>query len=59
VVNTLPVRVMGCVLNGITMTGVYQYYSYDREYSAQDEETAARFADGVSTREQVLPRGRS
>jgi tyrosine-protein kinase Etk/Wzc len=37
VVDTLPVRVMGAVLNGIKLTGAYQYYSYYQEYAAQDE----------------------
>lgn len=42
VVDTLPVRVMGAVLNGIKMTGVYQYYSYYQDYAAHDEEPVAR-----------------
>ncbi len=37
IVDTLPVRVMGAVLNGIKLTGVYQYYSYYQEYASEDE----------------------
>ena len=39
VVDTLPVRVMGAVLNGIKMTGVYQYYAYYQDYAATDDES--------------------
>jgi polysaccharide biosynthesis transport protein len=38
VLNTLPVRVIGCVLNGIKLDGVYEYYSYYQDYAAYDEE---------------------
>ena len=37
VVDTLPVRVMGAILNGIELKGAYQYYSYYQEYEAKDE----------------------
>lgn len=37
-VDTLPIRVMGAILNGIEMTGVYQYYSYYQDYAAEDEQ---------------------
>ena len=37
-VDTLPIRVMGAILNGIKMTGVYQYYSYYQDYAAEDEQ---------------------
>lgn len=46
VVETLPVRVMGAILNGIQLTGVYQYYSYYQDYAAQDEEPVARLVEG-------------
>jgi polysaccharide biosynthesis transport protein len=36
--ETLPVRVLGGVLNGIEMTGQYQYYSYYLDYEARDED---------------------
>lgn len=36
--ETLPVRVLGGVLNGIQMTGQYEYYSYYLDYAAKDEE---------------------
>lgn len=57
VVDTLPVRVMGAVLNGITLAGVYQYYSYYQEYAATDEESVARLADGRE-QGQMLPGGK-
>jgi capsular exopolysaccharide synthesis family protein len=44
VVDTLPVRVMGAILNGIKLTGVYQYYSYYQDYAAQDEEIETRIS---------------
>lgn len=37
-VDTLPIRVLGSVLNGIKMSGVYQYYSYYLDYDAKDED---------------------
>lgn len=46
VVDTLPVRVMGAVLNGIKLTGVYEYYSYYQEYAARDEEPVPQVTDG-------------
>ena len=46
VVDTLPVRVMGAVLNGIKLTGVYQYYSYYSDYAATDEESTPRLSSG-------------
>jgi hypothetical protein len=36
VVDSLPVTVMGAVLNRIALTGPYRYYSYYQEYAAQD-----------------------
>jgi Mrp family chromosome partitioning ATPase len=36
--ETLPVRVLGGVLNGIEMSGQYQYYSYYLDYEARDED---------------------
>jgi capsular exopolysaccharide synthesis family protein len=59
VVDTLPVRVMGAVLNGIELTGVYQYYSYYQEYAAKDEEPLARIASGEISSEAALPNGKS
>ena len=49
VMDTLPVRVMGAVLNSVKLTGQYQYYSYYQDYAAQDEEPVARIAS-VDTR---------
>ncbi len=36
--ETLPVRILGGVLNSIKMTGQYQYYSYYLDYAAKDED---------------------
>lgn len=47
-IDTLPVRVMGAVLNGIKLTGAYQYYSYYQDYAAEDEVPTARIAPGPS-----------
>ena len=35
-VDRLPIYVPGAVLNGITPTGIYEYYSYDYGYAAND-----------------------
>lgn len=53
VVDTLPVRVMGTVLNGIKLSGVYQYYSYYQDYEAYDAEPEARIASGSARGELV------
>lgn len=47
VVDTLPIRVMGAVLNGVELTGAYKYYSYYQEYAADDEPQPARITDGA------------
>lgn len=58
VVDTLPVRVMGAILNGIKLDGVYQYYSYYQGYAAEDEEQDLRITDGeVSKVPAVVTRG--
>lgn len=44
--RTLPIRIMGAVLNGIELKGVYEYYSYYQNYAAKDEEPVARITDG-------------
>jgi polysaccharide biosynthesis transport protein len=36
-VDRLPIRVLGAVLNAVPATGLYRYYSYIPGYSAQDE----------------------
>ncbi len=59
VVDTLPVRVMGAVLNGIKMTGAYQYYSYYQDYAAKDEEPVGKLSSGKEVKGQALPGGRS
>ena len=49
VVDTLPIRVMGAVLNGIELSGAYQYYSYYQEYAAKDEGVAGELVAGPSS----------
>lgn len=49
-VDTLPIRVMGAVLNGIKMSGAYQYYSYYQDYAAEDEAPAPRLNKGSDKR---------
>jgi polysaccharide biosynthesis transport protein len=41
VLDNLPVRVIGAVLNEIDTEGAYQYYSYDPEYAMVEESEAA------------------
>lgn len=36
--ETLPIRVLGGVLNSVKMSGEYEYYSYYLDYAARDEE---------------------
>ena len=37
-IETLPIRVLGGVLNSVKMAGEYEYYSYYLDYEARDEE---------------------
>lgn len=53
VVDTLPVRVMGAILNGIELAGAYQYYSYYQEYAAKDEPAVGKLSDGRISGKQV------
>lgn len=46
IVDTLPVRVMGTVLNSIKLSGAYQYYSYYQDYAAEDEAPVGRLVAG-------------
>jgi hypothetical protein len=50
---------MGAVLNGIKMTGAYQYYSYYQDYAAKDEEPVGKLSSGKEVKGQSLPGGRS
>ncbi len=50
IVDTLPVRVMGAILNGIKLDGVYQYYSYYQGYAAEEDEQELRITDGESAK---------
>lgn len=56
-VDTLPIRVMGAVLNGIEMKGVYQYYSYYQDYAAEDEPAVERLPAGKSSGRQAALSG--
>ncbi len=38
VVETLPLRVLGGILNAVDMGGVYKYYDYYLDYAAKDED---------------------
>ena len=46
VLDTLPVRVLGAVLNGVKLGGVYEYYSYYDDYDAADEAPLPRIESG-------------
>jgi len=37
VLETLPIRVLGGILNGIDLNGIYQYYDYYLDYASEDE----------------------
>jgi tyrosine-protein kinase Etk/Wzc len=41
VAQTMPIRIIGAVLNCVKLTGSYEYYSYYEGYHAQDEEVQA------------------
>ncbi|MEP6778445.1 MAG: polysaccharide biosynthesis tyrosine autokinase [Gemmatimonadaceae bacterium] len=43
-VAQLPIRLIGTVLNGISLSGAYQYYSYYQDYTAKDEEGVTQTA---------------
>lgn len=57
VVDTLPVRILGAVLNGVELKGTYQYYSYYQDYAATDEEPVPRLSDGEVKPANALPAG--
>jgi capsular exopolysaccharide synthesis family protein len=44
-VDRLPIFLIGAVLNGITPKGIYQYYSYEYGYAAEDEEEVQEEAE--------------
>jgi succinoglycan biosynthesis transport protein ExoP len=46
--DNLPVRVMGAVLNGVQLTGEYQYYAYAARYAADDDDSGGELI-GSST----------
>jgi capsular exopolysaccharide synthesis family protein len=37
--RTLPVNVLGAILNGVDASGIYQYYAYDPEYALVEDDT--------------------
>lgn len=55
-VDTLPIRTMGAILNGIEMKGAYQYYSYYQNYSSEDEKVE-RLPEGKPTARPALAGG--
>jgi capsular exopolysaccharide synthesis family protein len=55
VVDTLPVRVVGAVLNGVELKGTYEYYSYYRDYVARDDDAPAAVTAGAPVTEPSLP----
>ncbi len=52
--ETLPVRILGGVLNSIKMTGQYQYYSYYLDYAAQDEDQVKALPKAPRSRAAVV-----
>ena len=52
--ETLPVRVLGGVLNSIKMTGQYQYYSYYLDYAAEDEDQVKTLPSAPVSRAAVV-----
>jgi succinoglycan biosynthesis transport protein ExoP len=40
VLDRLPVEVVGAVLNGVPLTGEFQYYAYSKGYSIDNPEPA-------------------
>ncbi len=52
--ETLPVRLLGGVLNSIKMTGQYQYYSYYLDYAAVDEDQVKTLPSTPSPRAAVV-----
>ncbi len=55
VVQTLPIRMIGAVLNGVKLAGMYEYYAYYQDYEATDEDPAALPAPAPGRR--VTPAG--
>lgn len=56
-VDTLPIRTMGAILNGIEMKGAYQYYSYYQDYASEDEQQPAKLPKSKTKSQQALPVG--
>jgi succinoglycan biosynthesis transport protein ExoP len=56
VLDRLPVRVIGSIVNGIRLEGVYQYYAYYASYESTDDERPSA-ADTPQTEGEVAPRG--
>ncbi|MCC6244488.1 MAG: polysaccharide biosynthesis tyrosine autokinase [Gemmatimonadaceae bacterium] len=59
VIDTLPVRVMGAVLNGVKLGGVYEYYSYYDDYDAADEAPVKQLESSGPARGALQPVERS
>jgi capsular exopolysaccharide synthesis family protein len=54
ILDRLPVRVIGSIVNGIKLEGAYQYYAYYASYAATDE---VREPEPVATDPEVARRG--
>ncbi len=52
--ETLPVRVLGGVLNSIKLSGEYQYYSYYLDYAAHDEDQVKALPKSPPSRAAVV-----
>jgi capsular exopolysaccharide synthesis family protein len=50
VLDRLPVEFIGAVLNGVDLTGEFQYYSYAATPTIDDAESAVAITDGAGTR---------
>ena len=48
VLDRLPVRIMGAVLNGVPAGGAYRYYGYLPGYEAADEQVLPRRETALS-----------
>jgi hypothetical protein len=49
----LPVRKLGAVLNEVEASGVYRYYSYIYGYSSDEEPAAGQLTAGSSEGEET------
>lgn len=55
ILDTLPVRILGAVLNSMELTGAYQYYAYDLPDDEDEDEDDFDVLDAVDEEERMLP----